>query len=313
MKVYIAKVGDFTPDSWPVLSAWYSNYESESLNSCKRLIDEVGTENPVLIVGSTANDTPRNKRGMIIGICLLGNTIHATQEVVSEQHASSQLNLRPSNNKFRWPFGVAISRAIQFQEPYVNARAVCPEVFGTNESGEIWGRKPLFKKLSETEAATVIERIKLRDTGNSSDKYFQAQPMGSLCNLVGEHLNSECRSRGPLPTTSRSFALNSIYESTSTYLFRFSTMDCWKVGITGRLLDIRLSELNKYVPSRILEGGSWKRFRVHRWDTKQKAYEMEQRILDLIEEQSLLIAGEVIYCDQNTICRAWNDARDCYV
>ena len=297
-----------------MLSGWYSKYKVESLNSCKRLLEEVGTENPVIIVGTTSQDTPPSKRGMIIGICLLGDTIHETQRVVSEHHALSQKNLRPSNNEFRWPFGVAISCAIQFQEPYLSARAVCPKVFNKGETGKKWGRKPLFKQLSEDESDIVLHKIKFRDatkkSSGSSDQYFQAQPLGSVCGRNGNQTGPQTRSRGPLPTKRGAFLLSRIYEESSTYLFRFSGMDCWKVGITGRLLDIRLSELNKYVPSKILDERIWQQFRAHHWNTKRQAYEMEQKVLDLIELQNFIISGELIYCDQDTICKAWDAARE---
>ena len=298
MTTFITKVGDFTPDTWPVLSPWYSTHIKECENNCRRLLDEVGTNNPIIVVGARVSETPRAKRGAIIGLCFLGNTIHKTEDVIDEIHQSNPNNLRVSDRKFRWPYGIAISRAIQYSPPYLDAREECDAVTFTN-----WGRKPFFIALSEPESSRLNAKLTEYD-----GVYVEPTTIGSLVNRHTWQQTRTGRTRGPVPSNAQVNYFQQAYDETTTYLFQFADQKCWKVGRTSRLVTKRLDEVNKHIPHRLLNDRIWREHLHKVWSSADKAHMMEQFVLDQLENESCLIQGEIVYCEESQLRSAWKKA-----
>jgi hypothetical protein len=300
LTTFITKVGDFTPDTWPVLSPWYSKHITECKNNCRRLLDEVGPDNPIIVVGARVSETPRAKRGAIIGLCFLGDTIHKTEDVIHESHRNNHNNLRVSDRKFRWPYGIAISRAIQYTPPYVDAREECDEAtFAT------WLRKPFFMALSQPESDRLSARLSEYD-----GLYIEPPAIDSVVNQQTWQQTRTGRTRGPVPSNAQVSYFQNAYSETTTYLFQFADENCWKIGRTSRLVTKRLCEINKHIPHQLLDDKVWREHFHKVWGSVEKAHIMEQRVLDQLENENCLIQGEIIYCEESQLRSAWQRAID---
>jgi len=56
MKFFIIRMNDFTPEEWPVVSLPYNKNSNakQSKEACKKLIEELGSDDGIIIVGNSA-------------------------------------------------------------------------------------------------------------------------------------------------------------------------------------------------------------------------------------------------------------------
>jgi hypothetical protein len=86
--------------------------------------------------------------------------------------------------------------------------------------------------------------------------------------------------RGPQPSNWESTVSRATEGSAYTYVFRFGKKDIWKIGWATDV-KARLAQVNEHVPSELL-GESWVEGFKEPRPNQQEAYEMEQRLLELL-------------------------------
>ncbi len=89
-----------------------------------------------------------------------------------------------------------------------------------------------------------------------------------------------------------------------TYALRFGRRNIWKIG-HAQDVAARLAEVNKHVPHETL-GESWTAVLTQRWKTQMAAYDMEQRVLALLNDKRT--QGERVVCTASELQAAWVDA-----
>lgn len=109
---------------------------------------------------------------------------------------------------------------------------------------------------------------------------------------------------GPLPSPWTATVEHSVTAPAWTYAFRFGERQVWKVG-HAEDVDERLAEIKKHVPDEVL-GEQWKPALHHRWKNAIYAWEMEQKIFDLLAAKRTV--GERIKCSQRELENAWSAA-----
>lgn len=110
---------------------------------------------------------------------------------------------------------------------------------------------------------------------------------------------------GSIPSSFTATVVKDAFKEASTYAFRFGAKSVWKVGWAHDPV-LRLIELNKHVPSDILDnqrwGGGWRQ----KWASAEQAYAMEQRILASFKDDQKY--GERVHCTREAFETAWMQA-----
>ena len=306
MKFFIIRMNDFTPEEWPVVSLPYNKNSNakQSKEACKKLIEELGSDDGIIIVGKLSHPTPKDMQGQILGIAFCGNTIHRTENVIAS-HRLDDPNVWKDGigNNFRWPYGVAIAEALVFEPPYLDARTICdPNKIGHPNIFHKWYFSPQYKKL-ESDQSTAL----LKEFQNIPSRLKKLPQLGAQVELNSDE---QQRTKGPPPSSSNSKSgqfVKKIYKEPITYTFRFDACDCWKIGLTGREANVRLKEINNHIPTEALQGKKWKAYKSKKWNDGQLAYSMEQSVLDILEKDHK-VDGEIVYCAEKTLMSAWNKA-----
>ena len=110
---------------------------------------------------------------------------------------------------------------------------------------------------------------------------------------------------GPIPSSFTTTVIRDAFKRASTYAFRFGTKNVWKIGWAHDAAD-RLGELNRHVPSEVLDeqrwGGGW----TQKWASAEQAYAMEQRILNSFSDSQKF--GERVHCTEGQLEAVWRKA-----
>lgn len=303
LQFLITKMTNFTPETWPVVSPPYNKPRTEqSKKACINLIKDLTIYDGIIVVASTGEHAPKNKKGKILGIAFCGNTIHHTKDVVHEMHLNDLGVWKDGiGNNFRWPYGVAITEAFVFKPPYLDAREVCdPKKIGYPDIFLKWGRKPLLKKLSleQSEALNVsFLKIKKQKINLPTLKV----PPDSI------KINSSLRgTKGPHPLESEGKFKKGLSKKNVTYALQFNKSNCYKIGYT-KDLNARLNKINQHIPHEVLgENNLWQLVLHENWygsDSANSAYDMEQKILNILNDKRT--TGEKVQCSKSELESAW--------
>ena len=110
---------------------------------------------------------------------------------------------------------------------------------------------------------------------------------------------------GPIPTSFTSTLLKDAFKEASTYAYRFGNMNVWKVGWAHDAAG-RLEDLNKHVPSEVLDDQRWGGGWTQKWASATQAYEMERRVLGSFPDEAKY--GERVHCTAEALEAAWRKA-----
>ena len=110
---------------------------------------------------------------------------------------------------------------------------------------------------------------------------------------------------GPNTTSFTSTVVKDAFKEASTYAYQFGTKNVWKVGWAHDPIQ-RLGELNKHVPSEVLDNEKWGGGWTQRWASAEQAYAMEQRILASFSDDKKY--GERVHCTAMALDEAWHKA-----
>lgn len=109
---------------------------------------------------------------------------------------------------------------------------------------------------------------------------------------------------GPSPTAWRGTVERENSGPASTYSMRFGDTPIWKIGYASNVTK-RLAELNRHIPVEVLKV-RWQLAWQKRWPTIQEAFDMEQRVLQLLS--AARTTGERVQCAEELLLCAWREA-----
>jgi hypothetical protein len=90
----------------------------------------------------------------------------------------------------------------------------------------------------------------------------------------------------------------------SVYVLRFAESAVWKIGFAGDV-EARLRDVNRHIPVELL-GQRWTLIRTKLWPSSDMAYQMEQRILEILTAKRTVY--ERVQCPEPIVEEAWQRA-----
>ena len=121
---------------------------------------------------------------------------------------------------------------------------------------------------------------------------------------IADALNPEPTKPGPVAAPGTHEVTVTDKDEVWTYAARFGSSSTWKIGQTSNL-DKRLGELNAHVPVEYL-AEQWWIGRHHKWTSVERAQEMEQRVLQILDDKRTV--GERVQCGEKQLDDAWIEA-----
>ena len=269
-RLVIIRLAGFTPTEWRVISLpRHGKHEckGKSENLSKFLSQD--KHSAVVVCGTQA--APKDQRGKIIGLAYCAPQAVRAEPLISEHMKSSHR----SNHGFKYPWGLRIERAVYFKAPYART----DEVLGAILTSKIPRTKYLEcddeRIISKILNLEVELEINISETGQVS---------------LPEPSSPEKRPASP----------------TFTYIFRFGTRDCWKIGYSKDLVR-RQKEFAQYVPHEVLkEQWSKKPLWKQEWPTKQKAKAVETTLLEAFRSR-FKCHGERVQCTSRELKETRDD------
>lgn len=299
-RVFVTSVWGFEPHRWAG-----QGFGHEGIRD--KLIREYNSDDYLLLVatfGPEANDT---EKGMLLGLAKLGSKALPTQQVVDPE---MYLETRFQNNgRIKWPYSVPFTQAWHFDEPLKSRRELLPRLQDDGLGMKIGTG---FEQLSDEEAAAVLRLPKTETPSLYKSDEMLAQE--ALQQSVGQQRKA---SKGPTPSFGQS--LLQIEDSpASVYQLEFigdvsAALGCQRHEIAGKKLFKlgwsidpvnRARVINSYMPNSKAFG--WKYSRSHRYDSRLKAYAVEQMLLGALSQYRHI--GEMVLCAEKTLDAAWNAA-----
>jgi len=154
MKVFIAKIDYFDPDSWRVLAAPYGGRNPES--SCTNIKDvahKLGDDGIALLVGSLSFRTINRHKRKLLGAVMCHKALYRTEEVVDAKHIGSAHFTR-ADDAFRMPYCIPYSRIWVCRPPLIRAELAC-----SDEIVDPTFRRKWLIQLSDAQAEIALETL----------------------------------------------------------------------------------------------------------------------------------------------------------
>lgn len=196
------------------------------------------------------------------------------------------------NGDIKWPHAILITRAWKFANVPL---PVMTEVIGRQLPMAAMNNAVL---LSQDEQARVLALPREEINVAVTQAIWDEREMISAAIGPGGTI-------GPIPTSFTATVIKDAFKEASTYAYRFGAKNVWKVGWAHNPVQ-RLRELNKHVPSEILDNQRWGGGWTQKWASSEQAYAMEQRILASFKDDQKY--GERIHCTEEAFEAAWRKA-----
>ena len=241
----------------------------------------------IVFVATKGNETAEEDRGRVLGAAEIGRKEVRTEEVVDISTSPARDFI---DGKFRWPEAIPMLRAWRFDPP-----PMANEVF---KEGNLPHHAQVHAvRLSDIDEA-AIRSLNWKEVELAPTTERQRQ------RRLSDAFSGQPTRPGPVarPGTYTSTVFEK--QEAWTYAARFGTSSIWKIGHTSDL-DRRMQDLNAHVPVEYLEETwcvSWK----HKWHSTDRAREMEQRLLTILDHRRT--QGERVKCGEDEIEQAWIDA-----
>ena len=154
MRVFIAKIDYFDPNTWPALAAPYANHNPElSRRDILNVANELRQNGIALLVGSIANRTAKDHQAKLLGAVQCYQALYHTAKVVHPKHLECEhFRRRSKGREFRMPYCIPYSKLWACRQPLIFAEQACGD--------EIHGRKfppQWFIRLSDRQAEIAFE------------------------------------------------------------------------------------------------------------------------------------------------------------
>jgi hypothetical protein len=238
----------------------------------------------IVFVGTQGEPTEPAERGRLLGLVEFARIPVDTKDLVPKEHMDSFLK---PDGTITWPKALPVLRAWRFGEP----RLKLIDALAEQLTFEATVRAV---RLSEADAGVVMALPR-------QEIELPSHPVRDRLIALGEALKAGRPTTGPIPSFWTGEVTRDPDTEAWTYAMRFGKRDVWKVGHTQDLKQ-RLTDVNKHVPHEIL-GERWKIVLQQRWTCSQDAYDMEQRMFELLESHRT--EGERLGCPEHLLQGAW--------
>lgn len=276
-QVFAKRFWGFDPLRWPIISF--------GLEGSRDALIKVSKPGDLLVlVGTQTPPTEPHEQGRLLGIAEIGRLPVDSLDVLDP------VNIRSidhdADGAFKWPKALPMLRAWRFTpQPLLTdiLQRQLPQPART-----------MAVLLDDVDAAAVLGLPR-------EIVEFPEVAIVKRHRELSDALRKTGPTTGPTPGSWSGVVERDVSGPAMTYVFRFGKRNIWKVGQAQDLL-ARLSEVNKHVPVESL-GENWALFLKQKWPTSMAAYEMEQRVLRLL--QSARTEGERVSCTDDQITAAW--------
>ena len=157
-------------------------------------------------------------------------------------------------------------------------------------AGQINAQRSGQAPLSLEAERWLIQRLGITDTPSETAPHANSQLSGPTT--------------GPVPSGWTGIVTRNIAAAAATYALRFGGRSLWKIG-HAEDLECRLRDINKHIPVEVLSE-SWDFALLQRWPDSLTAYEMEQKVLELLGSNRTV--GERVMCRKEELEAAWASA-----
>ena len=279
MQIFAKRFWGFDPEIWPLVSFGRDGDRDALVKSSE-------SGDLMAFVGTQEEPTPEELWGKLIGLGQFTHDIVASKQVLApEVYEASRM---ATGGVFRWPAAVPVVRAWLFTDrPRPPLKATI-------------GRQ--FDRTANTRAVTLSAEEQERILSRPMEEVAVFDtPLIRLQRVKMEILLASRPSTGPVPSSWQRFVSHDAETASFTYAFRFGRTGTWKIG---HAVDpaARLGEVNAHVPHEVL-GYGWTAFLKQRHSTQTHAYEMEQRIFEILKERRT--ARERLQCSEGDLTAAW--------
>lgn len=270
----------FTPERLPVITFSQPGNRDRLLNSAQP--GEV-----IVYVATQGAETDEEERGRVLGAAEIGRKAVKTEEVADISQSPGR---DFENGKFRWPEAIPMLRAWRFDPaPLAN------EVFEKNN----------LPHNAQAQAVALSERDEAAIQAlNWVEVELPETPERERQQRIADAFNPGPTKPGPVASAGTHEVTVTDKDEVWTYAARFGSSPIWKIGQTSDR-DNRLRELNAHVPVEYLEE-QWSIGLEQKWPTAERAQEMEQRVLKLLDDKRT--GGERVRCGEKELKDAWIEA-----
>lgn len=250
----------------------------------RRLLKLAKRGDRLVFVGTQTERTAEEKRGRLLGMAEIGFEPLRTLDLVSRE----ELDPRDfdTDGEFRFPFAVPLIRAWEFVHMPLLMDVLPKQLPMIATPGVV--------ELDDADAERVLalpfEEVAL-------------PTLPALANM--RRLNEFFRpTTGPRPTDATYSVTRSAQDTSWTYALRYGKRNMFKVGHTTNVGE-RLDAINQHIP---IELGveRWEPMLQQKWETANKAYDMEQRVFALLSGKRS--GYERIQCSEKELNSAWQAA-----
>lgn len=282
MQVFIKRFYGFGAH-WPVVS--FSR--PGSLDS---LLARSEPGDLMAFAGTLGDQTAEPHKGRLLGLAEFGRSrLHSREALPPEIFAAAA---KGHTGDIRWPHAMVMTRAWSFTGSPLPAMT------------EVLGRELPMAAISNAVLLSPAEQERVlalpREEFNVAVTRAIWDEREAVAAVVGPG-----GTMGPIPSSFTTTVMRDALKAASTYAFRFGSKNVWKVGWAHDPSE-RLRDLNRHVPSEVLDNQRWGGGWIQKWASADQAYAMERRVLDSFAED--LKFGERVHCTMDRIEEVWRSA-----
>ncbi len=239
----------------------------------------------VVFVGTQTERTDEDNRGKILGMAEIGFEPLKTLDLVGRADLD-QRDFDASGN-FKFPHAVALTRAWRFEPAPLLMRTLSKQLAMVATSG--------VQEITDPSDITAIMALRATEIDLPSLPALAAM----------RRMNDALRNTtGPRPSSGGYQVDPPSASSAWTYGLRFGKRNVWKIGWTTDV-DARCADINQHIPVELgLE--KWDVVLTQSMETRDAAYDMEQRVLELLASKRR--GFERVHCTREEVDSAWQKA-----
>lgn len=279
MQLFVRRYWGFTPETWPLISFGLEG-NRDALSRDARPGDRV------VIVGTFTEETAPAERGRLLGMAEIGRKAVDTADVLDLSKLGPEHF--DTDGQIKWPKSLPMVRAWRFPD-----RPLLTDVLRKQLP---YGPTVRAVLLDEADTKAVLQLRHVEVDVPSSTAIQQQRNLNAALQLTRGGATT-----GPRPTSWQGETGRDASEAAFTYAFRFGKRDIWKIGHAKDLI-ARLNEVRKHVPHEILRE-TWEFAYQHSWANQALAYEMEQRVLAALRDETSV--GERVSCSERQLRTTW--------
>lgn len=279
MKMFIKRFWGFGAH-WPIVSF-------SQRGSLDALINWSKPGDVMAFVGTRGDETPPDERGRLIGFAEFGRSrVHSRQVLPPESFAAAA---KGPNGDIKWPHAVVMTRAWRFTDEPLPLMT------------EVLGRQLPMSAISNAVLLSSVEQERILSLARSEIDVAVTRAIFDEREAIAAAVGPG-GTMGPIPSSYTTTVMRDASKGASTYAFRFGSKVVWKIGWAHDPMD-RLDDLNKHVPSEVLDNQRWEGGCTQKWASAEQAYAMEQRILNSFGDEHK--HGERVHCSKERLEEVW--------